>query len=262
LALVQGTPIGGGVGVLWAREWQMASKNVFISMGRRYLDQHKDFLKALMALLDEYGVRPRVIDETDYPSENPLSDIAEVLRECSGAIIVAHERTFLQSGLEMQKRPLADIRYSTPWNQIEGAMAFALDMPILILLQDGVSQDEGLFGTKTHWDVNVLPEISDAALSDSIVRNRISRWCDRVKARKPTQSPRLRIGESSTIPEFFGTFTLWIWLLWGGLILGAFSLGYETRPHWDAFTCKYFGENCPAQKAESPGQMSAAVRGQ
>jgi hypothetical protein len=43
------------------------------------------------------------MNKTDYPTRNPLTDISQVMRECHGAIVVAFERTYFESGLEKQQ---------------------------------------------------------------------------------------------------------------------------------------------------------------
>ena len=70
----------------------MARKNVFVSMGFPYTESHRGFLDALIELLRSCDVEPRVMNKTDYPTRNPLTDISQVMRECHGAIVVAFER--------------------------------------------------------------------------------------------------------------------------------------------------------------------------
>ena len=82
----------------------MARKNVFVSMGFPYTESHRGFLDALIELLRSCDVEPRVMNKTDYPTRNPLTDISQVMRECHGAIVVAFERTYFESGLESRSR--------------------------------------------------------------------------------------------------------------------------------------------------------------
>ena len=85
----------------------MARKNVFVSMGFPYTESHRGFLDALIELLRSCDVEPRVMNKTDYPTRNPLTDISQVMRECHGAIVVAFERTYFESGLEKQQIALS-----------------------------------------------------------------------------------------------------------------------------------------------------------
>ena len=153
----------------------MATKNVFVSMGFPYTESHRGFLDALIELLRSCDVEPRVMNKTDYPTRNPLTDISQVMRECHGAIVVAFERTYFESGLEKQQIALKSVRYTTPWNQIEASLAFALGIPIIVLMESGL-REEGLLEQKYDWYVDRV-SISAAALSDKDVRNRIMAWC-------------------------------------------------------------------------------------
>ena len=96
-------------------------KSVFISIGNRYLDQYTEFLDGLEDLLEKNGVRPRVMNKTDYPTKSPLAKISEVLKECDGAIIVAFERIYIETGMEKRGSrpgggaPLKDTACTTPW---------------------------------------------------------------------------------------------------------------------------------------------------
>jgi hypothetical protein len=94
----------------------MPKKNVFISMGFPYTESQKGFLDALIELLRSCDIEPRAMNKIDYPTGSPLKDISRVLRECHGAIVVAFERTYFESGLEKQQTPLKSVRYATPWN--------------------------------------------------------------------------------------------------------------------------------------------------
>ena len=146
----------------------MARKNVFVSMGFPYTESHRGFLDALIELLRSCDVEPRVMNKTDYPTRNPLTDISQVMRECHGAIVVAFERTYFESGLEKQQIALKSVRYTTPWNQIEASLAFALGIPIIVLMESGL-REEGLLEQKYDWYVDRV-SISAAALSDKDVR--------------------------------------------------------------------------------------------
>jgi hypothetical protein len=108
----------------------MAKKNVFIRMGFPYTESQKDFLDALIELLRSCDIEPRAMNKIDYPTGSPLKDISRVMRECHGAIVVAFERTYFESGLEKQQTPLKSVRYATPWNQIEASLAFGLGIPL------------------------------------------------------------------------------------------------------------------------------------
>lgn len=181
----------------------MAKKNVFISMGSPFADAQGKFLDALIDLLRSCDVEPRVVNKTDYSTGNPLKDISRIMRECQGAIIVAYERTYFESGLEKRRSPqektLESVRYTTPWNQIEASMAFALGLPIIVMLENGL-REEGLLEEKYDWYIERL-SISADAFSDKDVRGRIMAWCRRVQTEKPHRASHDQIDVEMTISD-------------------------------------------------------------
>jgi hypothetical protein len=112
------------------------------------------------------------------------------MSSCDGVIIVAYERKFFSSGIERrggaQQRPLADEKYTTAWNHIESAIAFALHLPIYVICENGLTE-EGLIESKVDWFVNHLDFTGDT-LSSPGATDSIRAWItDRVipHSRKP-----------------------------------------------------------------------------
>jgi len=204
----------------------MARQNIFISMGSPFTPSQGQFLDALMDLLRACDVEPRVINKTDYPTGNPLSDISRVIGECQGAIVVAYERTYFDNGLEKRKSPqeksIASVRYTTPWNQIEASMAFALGMPILVLMELGL-REEGLLEEKYDWYIERL-EISAEAFQNKDVRARIMAWCRRVQTQKKSRATR-QISPDLTISELGQMLTVKTALALGAAAFGLFVVG-------------------------------------
>jgi len=175
----------------------MARKNVFVSFGTPYSDAQREFLEALLALLRKCNVTPRAVNMTEYSTENPLKVISRIMHECDAAIIVAYERTFFDSGFEKRKsakeKRIEAVRYTTPWNQIEAAMAYALDLPLIVMMEAGL-REEGLLEQNYDWYIERL-SISGAAFEDKDVRGRIAAWCRRLQhdgARRKAPAPKRR----------------------------------------------------------------------
>ena len=200
----------------------MARKNVFVSMGFPYTESHRGFLDALIELLRSCDVEPRVMNKTDYPTRNPLTDISQVMRECHGAIVVAFERTYFKSGLEKQQIALKSVRYTTPWNQIEASLAFALGIPIIVLMESGL-REEGLLEQKYDWYVDRV-SISAAALSDKDVRNQIMAWCRHLQTANVPEN-RGKIDAEMTIKALMQMLTLKSAGALAVLVFGIFVLG-------------------------------------
>lgn len=154
---------------------------IFISMGTPYSPQHTSFRDELEAMLrDQCKVDPRIIGKNEYPSGSPLEHIRQVMKSCSGIIVVAYERKYLESGTEKRGGPaaqkLSKRAYTTPWNHIESALAYSFELPLYILCQNGLVE-EGLIETKSDWFVQKV-NIDAGALSQPEVAASIRAWVD------------------------------------------------------------------------------------
>lgn len=159
----------------------MQTPRVFISMGTPRADAAKQFRNELEALLrDRCGVNPRIIGKNEYPPGNPLTHIRDVMRGCHGVVVVAYERLFLEAGMvrrgELDQEAISDRTYTTPWNHIESAMAYNLDLPIYILCQRNLTE-EGLIESKIDWWVQPI-DILPGALAQQDVVDSIKSWID------------------------------------------------------------------------------------
>jgi len=69
------------------------------------------------------------------------------MNDCSGAIILAFERIYIENGQEFRggempnrtPKSLSDTKLTTVWNQIEAAMAELRGLPLLIMFEDGLT---------------------------------------------------------------------------------------------------------------------------
>ena len=76
----------------------------------------------------------------------PLTAIRRLMLESNGLITIAFRRTFVEAGIVRRGADLPDSRanevgnawFTSPYSQIEPAMAFQLGLPIMILREQGV----------------------------------------------------------------------------------------------------------------------------
>ena len=132
--------------------------SVFLSYPKPYLKVQRDFIDSVIEYLLSRGLEPRTLGVTDYDMEEPLIAIRRVMMESNGLLTVAFRRGYIENG---QGKPDSDIGESyydlsnrwitSPYCQIEPAMAFQLGIPILILRESGVIADgileKGVTGT-------------------------------------------------------------------------------------------------------------------
>jgi hypothetical protein len=158
---------------------RMAPPRVFVSMGTPYTPVYAQFRDELESFLrDSCGVNPRIMGKNEYPSGSPLEHIRDVMRQCAGVMIVAYERKYVKSGVEKRGATAAqkidNCSYTTPWNHIESAIAYSLELPLYIICQKGLSE-EGLIESKIDWYVQHV-DIAPGALSKPELIESIRAW--------------------------------------------------------------------------------------
>ena len=134
------------------------SISIFLSYPQPYMKSQQDFITAIIEYLGITAFEPRTLGITDYDMNEPLTAIRRLMLESNGLITVAFRRSLVDKGI---KKPQSDIGeksiklskqwLTSPYCQIEPAMAFQLGLPILILREKGVVEEgileRGVTGT-------------------------------------------------------------------------------------------------------------------
>jgi hypothetical protein len=120
--------------------------SVFLSYPKPFLSKQEFFLERVLSYLDSRGIAPRTLGVTDYDLEAPLKAIRRMLLECNGLVTIAFRRSLVVQGRVRPDTDLPDLVeqsidntwLTSPWAQIEGAMAYQLGLPILLFREKGV----------------------------------------------------------------------------------------------------------------------------
>ncbi|WP_430250439.1 hypothetical protein [Neorhizobium sp. DAR64860/K0K1] len=120
---------------------------VFVSRPTPHLEAQVRFVDAFKLELRARGFEPLTLGPgSSYDYDAPLVGIRRILTHCCGLVSVAFRRTHVVSatrhfGADIAGRaeePAMDLWFTSPYCQIEPAMAFQLGLPILILREEGV----------------------------------------------------------------------------------------------------------------------------
>ncbi len=125
--------------------------SVFLSYPKPCYASQQKFVAKVTTFLEGRGFAPRTLGVTDYDMDAPLKSIRRLMLECNGLLTIAFRRTHIETGTSrfrtdvtsMREGPLSDVWLTSPWSQIEPAMAYQIGLPILILRENGVI-DEGI----------------------------------------------------------------------------------------------------------------------
>lgn len=120
---------------------------VFLSRPTPHLKAQVSFLDEITAELDARGLQPLSLGPgSTYDYDAPLVGIRRILAHCCGLVSVAFRRVHATSAIRHPGADLAgraeegphELWFTSPYCQIEPAMAFQLGLPILILREHGV----------------------------------------------------------------------------------------------------------------------------
>lgn len=119
--------------------------SVFLSYPNPHMKKQKLFIDTLKKHLTEQGFEPRTLGVTDYDMEAPLKAIRRLMLESNGLLSIAFRRSIIKEGtykpfsdMDEVSHDLANTWLTSPYCQIEPAMAFQLGLPVLIFREKGV----------------------------------------------------------------------------------------------------------------------------
>lgn len=208
----------------------MSTLNVFVSVGGTCTAEQEEFVKAVEDRLRSEGLIPHTVGRNTFSVDTPLKTVTEYMDKCSGTVVIALERVYFPAGLERRggsaETALVDVRLPTPWNQIEAAMAYSRNHPLLVIVENGL-RSEGLLERGNDWYVQtVKPEA--AALSTTEFNGVLASW--KRKIQTSCASPAVTKSPTEmTVKELLGG--LKTTQLWGvvstlfALVAGSFALG-------------------------------------
>jgi hypothetical protein len=157
---------------------------VFVSAPSKLnADQIKSYDR-IVYLLDRENLERRALGRSDYPTDYPLKEVYTIARHCSGGVILGFSQTIakqLQIKPGTPERTMAkNVKFPTPWNQLEAGILFALRLPLMVFREDGISG--GVFDAgSTDVFINRLPVGRIAKQEEEQIIFSIQSWVARVR---------------------------------------------------------------------------------
>lgn len=133
--------------------------DVFISRPTSLEEPFEVAYSEFNVLLLSHSLRPRRLGASDYPRKAPLREVINVMKCCRGAIVLGYPQVSMRHEVRHCGRPTNDWGhvFPTPWNQIEGALAYREGFPVLVVAQHNVTGgvfDYGVTGEMViHMDL-------------------------------------------------------------------------------------------------------------
>lgn len=160
---------------------------VFASTPNALNKQQEESQRFVYGELGQQGIETRTLGRTDYPTSFPLREVLTLARHCSGGLILGfsqfdtvigtHKRGTPYRSLASKARP---VRYPTPWNQLEAGILFALNVPLLVFRESGVSGGIFDIGTSDLF-VHPMPSPNAEHAERKAFRAVIQKWTAQVR---------------------------------------------------------------------------------
>jgi len=162
----------------------MQKFKVYISQGP-YTDLHRSMCDKLADTLKISGCDPVTVGANAYGIKSTIEQVRDHMDTCAGAVIIAFRRFHLNQASEKPDSPdekPVDGRYlPSVWNQLEAAMAYGRDLPLLIIIENGV-HDEGMLSEKTGYKP-IIADLDMRFLNSEQFMKTMEDWLGRVESR-------------------------------------------------------------------------------
>lgn len=207
--------------------------DIFVSVGSGLSSRQEAFVSAVEERLRLLGLNPRTIGRNAWSADAPLQAVTDLMKQCSGAVVLALERFQFAEGVErrgsIREGHLRNVCMPTAWNQIEAAMAYDRGLPLLVVVDENVRGD-GLLEKGNDWYVLELP-IDPASLSSAAFAGILENWRNRLGTQGREEVLRAAPPDLSkmTLAQLIGTLRpAQLWATLGALAVAlgaAFALG-------------------------------------
>lgn len=131
------------------------SIGIFLSRSTKIAKKFETPCVAFQKYLERNGFKARRLGANDYTLHSPLKGVMDLIKTCQGAIILGYPQYEVKATITKGAKRQGQISgvFPTPWNQIEGTLAFKQRIPVLVIAHEGVSGgifDYGVTGEYVH----------------------------------------------------------------------------------------------------------------
>lgn len=123
------------------------AKNIFISRPTNIAGKFEQRYITFEKYLRRLGNKPYRLGSDNFTMDAPLRGVIDLMKNCKGAIVLGYPQyeVTMQIKKGASQEHIKTITLPTPWNQIEGTLAFYRKIPVLVVAHKGISG--GIFDT-------------------------------------------------------------------------------------------------------------------
>ena len=118
---------------------------VFLSVGSTYNKKQETFVSAFETFLGQNGCERLTVGRGKYFASQPIVSARDLMQSADGVVVIAFTRQIIEKAIDKpgskDEKEIINIAYPTVWNQLEAAMAFGLDLPLLMIIEEGLHQE-------------------------------------------------------------------------------------------------------------------------
>lgn len=117
---------------------------VFVSCPTALNKDQAKARKNIINIIEEFGMEPRALGRTDYPTDYPLKEVFVLAKHCSGGIILGFDQFLTSTGIwkkgtEKEKVQNVTVAFPSSWNQLEAGILFGLGLPLMVFKEPSIS---------------------------------------------------------------------------------------------------------------------------
>ncbi len=127
--------------------------NIFISRPNWFEEKYKVGFDKFNSFLLNNNIIPRTLGISDYPNQSPLDEVIRIMKECKGIIVLGYPQINIKEGSIKGDKINSTLNLATEWNHIEAALAYSLNLPMLIFHDKNVGRgvfDRGTLNSFIH----------------------------------------------------------------------------------------------------------------
>jgi hypothetical protein len=161
---------------------------VFVSTPNALSAEQDKAHRFLLGELGQLGFEARTLGRTDYPTSFPLREVLTLAKHCSGGVVLGFSQFEATAGVAKKgtpykrtiKKGMSEC-FPTAWNHLEAGILFALDVPLLVFREHGISG--GVFDNGvTDLFVHPMPKIDVEYTDKKALRAVFHKWSAQVRA--------------------------------------------------------------------------------
>lgn len=165
---------------------------IFLSVGTTFTDEQEAFVGTFETFLSQNGCERLTVGRGSYYAQQPIVSARDLMQSADGVVVIGFTRHIVVKALDSpgssKERQILNRKYPTVWNQLEAAMAFGLNLPLLVIIEEGLHQEAML---KDRLEYRALStELDPKFFASDEFKGIFSDWKRSIEARRQERTTK------------------------------------------------------------------------